>query len=322
MASSVEVATRRRKALQPQAAKLADVAARCGVSLATASRALTRPELVSESIRIQVEATAAAMAYRPNAAAQSLSSATAHLVGAVLADPFDRTTWRAFVSFEQSLSAGGVGVAVAIAGASDAFADGARRVERCGARSIAIFGSLDGRTTAAPWILVDSGRLAGSVLALRYLFQLGHRRVALQLDPALQENAVGDRCSDLDGLQLDVILCAGLDPGEDAARLLRAWRASPSRATALLCQSDDVAEHALHLCRDAGVEVPVELSLIGFGDSEWARCSTPGLTTVRVAAEQAGAESAAAMMTGGKGARRVHVPAVRLVLRGSCAPPA
>src|SRR5207247_10220943 len=99
---------RRRPPDHPQASTLRDVATRCGVSVATASRALTRPELVSDGLRSKVEAAASVLAYRPNVAARALSSSTTNLAGAVLAHPGSSITWRAFAAFERVLRDAGV----------------------------------------------------------------------------------------------------------------------------------------------------------------------------------------------------------------------
>ena len=186
MNSFVRVARRRRQ-LQPQASTLRDVAARSGVSIATASRALTRPELVSERVRIKVEDAAAALAYRPNAAARALSSSTTRLAGALLADPGSPVTWRAFAAFERVLRGAGVGVVVATLATPDTIEECAHGLELRGARAVAIFGaSGPGRIEVPRWILIDSGRRAGSLLALRYLFQLGHRHIAVQMNSGLE----------------------------------------------------------------------------------------------------------------------------------------
>lgn len=65
-------------------ATLREVACRVGVSLATASRALTRSELVEGSSRCRVIALAGDLAYTPNPAARALS--TGRTVDAVLAE--------------------------------------------------------------------------------------------------------------------------------------------------------------------------------------------------------------------------------------------
>ena len=68
------------------------------------------------------------------------------------------------------------------------------------------------------------------------------------------------------------------ESGHDAAlRLLR----RPVRPTAVLAQNDDMAAGAIAAARSLGIEVPRDLSVAGFDDSDIARVVWPALTTVR-----------------------------------------
>src|SRR6266567_874848 len=237
MNSSVRALRRRRQSGQSQESTLRDVAMHSGVSLATASRALTRPEMVSEQVRIRVENAAAALAYRPNSAARALASSTTRLVGALLADPASPVTWRAFAAFESVLRDAGVGVVVATPRTPEAMEACARGLELRGARAIAIFGpSGRGSIDAPRWILIDCGRRAGSLLAIRYLFQLGHRRIAVQLNPGSEKpDALVEDCSDLRELRIDVVAGGGLGPSDIATSLIQQWQASSDKPTAMVC---------------------------------------------------------------------------------------
>ncbi|MGT2515723.1 substrate-binding domain-containing protein [Sphingomonas panni] len=55
----------------------------------------------------------------------------------------------------------------------------------------------------------------------------------------------------------------------------------PDRPTAILAQNDDMAVGALMAAREAGIDVPRELSIVGFDDSEIARITWPRITTMR-----------------------------------------
>ena len=54
----------------------------------------------------------------------------------------------------------------------------------------------------------------------------------------------------------------------------------PQRPTALLCATDAMAIGAMAACRQAGLRVGTDVSIIGYGNSESARFSDPPLTTV------------------------------------------
>ena len=68
------------------------------------------------------------------------------------------------------------------------------------------------------------------------------------------------------------------DGGFDAVGALLA---GPDRPTALLCFSDALAAGALRAARDAGLDVPADLTIVGFDDSPLAQRTDPPLTTVR-----------------------------------------
>jgi DNA-binding LacI/PurR family transcriptional regulator len=72
------------------------------------------------------------------------------------------------------------------------------------------------------------------------------------------------------------------------------------RPTALLCFSDIVALGALRAAAQLGLEVPRDVSIVGFDDSPVARRSHPALTTVRqdlVAKARLAAESLVSAMS-------------------------
>src|SRR3954447_6050285 len=65
-------------------AKLSDVAARAGVSAVTVSRALRKPEMVSQDVRRRIDAAVRDLGYVPNYLASALASAKTHLIGVVV----------------------------------------------------------------------------------------------------------------------------------------------------------------------------------------------------------------------------------------------
>ncbi|MFI6518338.1 LacI family DNA-binding transcriptional regulator [Spirillospora sp. NPDC050679] len=101
-----------------------------------------------------------------------------------------------------------------------------------------------------------------------------------------------------------------------AGRLLDA----PERPTALVCDDDVLAAGAYKAARARGLEVPGDLSVTGMDDVLVATALEPELTTVRLPAEELGAQGMAALLEllgGGRPASR-SLPG-RLVVRGSTA---
>src|SRR5690606_41790247 len=68
------------------------------------------------------------------------------------------------------------------------------------------------------------------------------------------------------------------ESGRAAAELL--FEVDP-RPTAIFASNDEMAAGALHVARQRGLEVPRDLSLIGFDDSPTAAHIWPPMTTVR-----------------------------------------
>src|SRR5215510_10203726 len=65
-------------------AKLSDVAARAGVSAVTVSRALRKPEMVSDDVRRRIDAAVRELGYVPNYLASALASSRTHIIGVVV----------------------------------------------------------------------------------------------------------------------------------------------------------------------------------------------------------------------------------------------
>ena len=108
----------------------------------------------------------------------------------------------------------------------------------------------------------------------------------------------------------------GNSPGQGARGALELLDASP-RPTALLCSSDALAFGAMEALRARGLEVPRDMSVVGFDDVPAAAAA--GLTTVRRPLKQKGRE-ACRLLTDPAAEREVILTPV-LVERGSTAPP-
>jgi LacI family transcriptional regulator len=73
---------------------------------------------------------------------------------------------------------------------------------------------------------------------------------------------------------------------------MKALMQGPERPTAVICGTDLLAIGALVQAREAGIDVPGQLSIAGINDVEFASFTTPPLTTMRLAADEIGARSA------------------------------
>ena len=66
---------------------------------------------------------------------------------------------------------------------------------------------------------------------------------------------------------------------------------------AIYAMNDLMALGAIRQIRDCGLQVPDDIGVIGFDDSEYGWFSNPSLTTVHVPLDEIGRESAAALIT-------------------------
>jgi len=135
-------------------------------------------------------------------------------------------------------------------------------------------------------------------LALKHLYDLGHRRIAYMHGPkAISDSEyrwVGiQKVAQELGLSTDASLTVHLDasgwPLETGQHPMDPQIAyGPTRAlleknrdfTALFCFNDTAAMGAVRAIKDAGLDVPGDISVVGFDDITSAAFSTPSLTTV------------------------------------------
>ena len=104
---------------------------------------------------------------------------------------------------------------------------------------------------------------------------------------------------------------------ESGEMAMREWLAGwgPEAPTALICFNDTVAIGAAKACREAGLRIPEDISILGFDDIEMASYVQPALTTFaqpRYEIGRAAAEMMLALLAGGQ-------PVAPLLLRGELA---
>jgi len=129
--------------------------------------------------------------------------------------------------------------------------------------------------------------------AVRYLLDLGHRRVAMLAGITRHNDRARARVAGVRkalkeaGIELPASRLVerpyGLAEARDGFRALMAAVPAP---TAILCGNDVLAFGALLEAQRMKIVVPKALSIIGFDDLEMARHIHPALTTVHVPTEK------------------------------------
>lgn len=334
----------------PARATIADVAHRSGVSTATVSRVLSGAVPARAATRERVLAAARELDYRPSGIARALKRDETRTIGLLITDignPFFPQIVRAI---EDEAHRRGYGVVLCNA-ADDPDRELAyldllleRRVDGLIVASARTTGRHADRLAEVPMpvVLVNAqaptGRLSsitvahrhGSRMAARHLLSLGHRRIGHVAGPSLQAAAARLRLAGVSdalreaGLDAATLAVAEgdehVDGGERAAEQLLAEDPLP---TGIVCYNDLSAIGALRAIRRAGLQVPADVSVVGFDDIELAAWTDPPLTTIRQPTDALGRWAVERLTTGPAGPEPAShvVLEPSLVVRGSTAPP-
>jgi LacI family transcriptional regulator len=176
-------------------------------------------------------------------------------------------------------------------------------------------------TRAAPWVAIDEAAAAYEMT--KHLIGHGHSRIGfikgMRGLRVTQERYEGYRRAMAEhGLAVDerwvvqgeFTLGSGIECG---ARLL----SLTPRVTAIFASNDNMAVGVMHAAYDRGIQIPADLSVVGFDDTELARFSWPPLTTVRQPLEEMG-QAAVAQLVGLIRPQRIDVEPVSSKLVFHC----
>lgn len=332
-------------------ATIKDVAKLAGVSISTASIALSGRGPVSEATRRRVLEAARALNYRPNAIARSLVTKRTRTVGLVLSDITDPYFHEITKGVEAVLSKAGYALILAdtdhsvqkelrsletfqshqvagiiLAGSGMEEAQQLLRLER---DDVAVV-TLGRRRSGWPFVAVDNAGAA--VAAIEHVIETGRRRIAFVAGPkgllAAEERRQGYfHALESHGLTADRRWQAAGDftpaGGYRAVQeLLDAVAGDPpeKRPDAILAANDQMAIGVLKGLKERGVAVPQEMAVVGIGGIPTGEYVDPPLTTVALPMKEMGGAAARMLIDliegRGEGAREVWLP-TRLLVRSS-----
>ena len=323
---------------EPSGVTLRHVAAAAGVSVATASRAFSRPEKVDPSTRARILRLADDLRYVPNRAAQALITGRTMALGLMVPDltnPF----FPGVIKGAQA-RARDRGLSLLIADTDEDPGAELALVGQLAQRTDAIVlcssrmpdDDLDRAARLCPVVLVNREHPgvpgvtfdsdAGVREAAVHLRALGHRRVGYVGGPAHSfSDAARAAClhAEFPAHGLEVVLLGNHDPSFEGGRRAADVVLS-SDVTAVMVHNDVMALGLIGRLLDYGLDIPRELSVIGWDDIEFAGMFTPGLTTVRMPREEAG-RAAVAYLEAALGGRPSEPPRLetRLVFRQTTA---
>ncbi|MEO1678321.1 MAG: LacI family DNA-binding transcriptional regulator [Pseudomonadota bacterium] len=282
-----------------------DVAAAAGVSQSAVSRVFTPGASVSPKMAERVRKAAAELGYRPNVLARSLITGRSRIIGLVVAYLHNQFYPEALERLSNALQAQGYHILVFVARGRGPEVEKVveelldYQVDGIVAASVGLSDELFTRCEAAgiPVVLfnrghqdrglsqVTSDNLAGGRLAAEFLIAGGHRRIAhisgWQGATTGRDREAGFRAA-LDAAGLTpVALADGMYEREIAAQFaIEIWQAE--RPDAIFVGNDHMAFGVMDALRyDLGIDVPGEVSVVGYDDVQAASWAAYSLTTVR-----------------------------------------
>jgi DNA-binding LacI/PurR family transcriptional regulator len=300
-----------------------DIARRARVSHSTVSRALRDDHAIPGRTAERIKRMAARMGYVPSAAARSLKTSHSRALGVVvtnIADPFLAEVVR---GVEDAIRQAGYSLFLAAS-----YHDSQR--EKLVLRALAehrVDGAIicssqvsaqhlaDLENFGVPIVLVNNqvagefahsishDDVAGGRAVTRHLLALGHRRIAYL------GNVTGgltnlDRCAGYQAAlaeagvpaQDDWVLSGRGGRPEDGLAGAEAFLQLNPRPTALVCFNDMLALGVLRRLKQAGLRIPLDVSVTGFDDVFVAEYADPPLTTFGQPKYQLGRDAAEMML--------------------------
>ncbi len=328
------------------------VAQEAGVSVATVSHYLNgRFSEMSEATRERVRAAIERLGYRPNELARSLARRRTATIGLVISSLTNSLYPLVILGAEAACRQ--AGYSLLLADAPDLESE-RRAVELMlrkqvdglilfsisliGIANEHLFHAQAGGTpvvainrdlpAAAPISQVQFDNFRGAYLATKHLIELGHRRIAHLTHPLNRFTAISRRAGYTAalaeaGLEADVSLVVtghySFESGYEATFSLL-----EQQPTALFVGTDAMAAGALRALRDAGLQVPRDLSLVAFGNPDYIRYATPALSTVDLPIAEAGMTAVELLLqriAEPEGPAQTRVLQPRLLIRETTAPP-
>jgi len=310
-------------------ATINDIARLAEVSKKTVSRVINNSPFVKEETRKRVEAVIAEHGYSPDPQARGLAFRRSFLVGMI----YDNPSPNYVVNMQQGVldAVRGAGLELVVHPCNRGTGAFLNDVRNFIVRQ-KLFGvvmppsvSEDDRVVAilkeadCPYVRIASVSLdeparmvvtndsRGAAEAARHLAGLGHTRIAFISGPdtfrSSHERGRGFAEGLAEhGLTLDPAYVRRaaytFESGVEAATELLAL---PQRPTAIFAGNDEMAIGVMKAARDAGLDVPGDLSIVGFDDLPMASRVWPNLTTVRLPIRDMGRMAAEKLTAGLRG---------------------
>ena len=301
--------------------RLEDVARDAGVSLATVSRAMTRPDLVRAATLARVRTCAEKLGYIPGGVARALVSGKSMTVGAIVPTLDSAIFAKTLQAMQSTLSQAGYLLLVASTNYNDdAELEAIRGFLARGVDGLFLVGA---ERSKRAWDMLESAVLPvtlgwcadprfdavtvdnyhAGALAARHLLDLGHRHIGmiagqLASNDRQRKRVEGARSALSDcGVSLpewrvseQQLTLAG---GRQGCAVLMSVARPP---TAIIAGNDILAIGCITELQLQGISVPQGLSVVGIDNLEMAAHVTPPMTTIHLPTGRIGEQSALSLL--------------------------
>lgn len=325
-----------------------DIARAVGVNPSTVTRALQGSERVKLATREKIAVAADSMGYVPNMAARTLVKAKSGLIGVVIPDmtnPFFRdlaqgiedeaakhdlrvlisdtrgveSAERDAVQLQLELKVDGL--IVPMARSAQPYYDALAKSLGSAVPIVQV-----NRDEAPHHVSCDT--VAGSIMVMQHLLELGHRRIGFVRGPTSggidPKMTAYRRSLDNAGIDYDPDLIFGFDGSlSSSTTIVDQLVALSEQPTAVFAHNDINAIAMIHAMRLLGLRVPDDISIAGHDDIRLAGYVEPPLTTVAWPMYALGQQSVRYLysLSHGKKPREPQVPAPELIVRESTGSP-
>ena len=321
------------KTLAKQTVTINQVAKMAGVSTATVSRALNKPDTVSEAVKKKIERIIKKIGYIPNAGARSLMLKRTGSIGVIVPTLDNAIFAQGLEEFQRQLSQSGYQMLVASTNYDPEIENQQmRNLLLQGVEGIAMFGSSQKlelirllRTRKLPYIHI--GTLDTPLNGVEYLVQVGHRNFGMIAGKTENNDRARDR---VDGvvellkrnrisLKKESIIEVPYQIQDARIALKKLLQINPS-ISAVVCGNDVLAIGALLEAQSQGIKIPHQCSILGFDNLELSRHIQPSLSTIHIDAIGMWSKAAHHLMSQINGINRLPrkiLADVSLVIRDS-----
>ncbi|WP_371782641.1 LacI family DNA-binding transcriptional regulator [Streptosporangium subroseum] len=299
---------------------MSDVAKLAGVSHQTVSRVLNDPARVSPETEARVRSAIEQLNYHPSMVARALASRRTRTIGLISTGLALHSHSKRMIAFNESARAAGYQVSMSSLAVAE-------RDTMLSALDVLLAQNVEGIVLIAaderaleiirdinlnvPLVIAESSgrsgrynvsidQFLGARMATGYLAELGHRSIAHLAGPTwsldANERHRGWRTElERRGLPVRKPLFGDWTPesGYEIGRRL----AESDDFTAVFAANDQMALGLLHAFSDSGIQVPADMSVIGFDDIAEAAHFIPPLTTVRQDFIELGRQIMAVLLT-------------------------